>query len=304
MSASIPPEPWTPRERLILTELYEADLITSEIASRLNREERYVQQHINEHRLQRVAWTEDDDNLLESLWRQDQLAKNIGYQLEHPRSEIAVCIRASQLDLPRRGSEHDGASYTAGTWTKTGDAYLLQGVANGLSDDEIQEKFFPNTRSVRAVESRRRELHRLESAVDGHQRQLSNTMAMRFSQLPEFNHILQPGQTIREVYLHMIIHHTTLSDKARTDILNLIEDLGWPTNVQAEEEIGSGSWNGLQSAWSDANNRLLRALRSDYNLQWKEIADAFFVDRLEKELERQYEMLQTGDDVNNSVLIE
>ena len=106
------------------------------------------------------------------------------------------------------------------------------------------------------------------------------------------------------MYTHMMIHHTNMSDVERTNILNLIERIGWPLKVQAMEEIRSGSRNGLDLAWSAADNIVLKALRGKSKLTWKEIADTFFVDRLEEELEKQYTVLQAGRDREHAVVLE
>ena len=101
-----------------------------------------------------------------------------------------------------------------------------------------------------------------------------------------------------------MIHHTNMSDVERTNILNLIERIGWPLKVQAMEEIRSGSRNGLDLAWSAADNIVLKALRGKSKLTWKETTDTFFVDRLEEELEKQYTVLQARRDREHAVVLE
>lgn len=223
-------------------------------------------------------------------------------QLEHQRSELAVCIFASQMGLPKRDLEPDGASFVAaGRWTNTADAYVLQGIAAGLSDSKIQELYFPNTRSVGAIQKKRCGLQNQQQAVVNRQQLSTSATAMPPGQVLQSNRILPLNETIRAVYTHMIIHNSDISEEKTERILSLIDHLGWPSNVQARGEIGTGPLEGFQSGWSDADNRLLMALRSEFQLEWKDVANVFFVDRLEEELEKQYEILQAGGDANNSI---
>ena len=311
MSAYMLSESWTAiaREELVLAELCQAGLLLSEIASRLDRDERFVQQRINECQLQPILWTLKEDDLLQSLWLQEVKAKDIGHQLHHLRSETAVCIRASQLGLERRdfqkkGVECDGTSYMAGHWTSTGDAYVLSGVAAGLSDDDIWDKYFCNTRSVQAVASRRRALQKPRPSASSNPNSSGNAMATQPNQILQPGQMVRPSQMIGDVYGQMMAFHTTLSPDKVNRILDLIDHLHWPANVQGEGEIGQGSWAGLESAWAEADNKLLVALHGGFDLSWKEIADTFFLDRLEEELERQYVMLQAGGDADNSIELE
>lgn len=46
MSAAMSPDPWTDEDETVLLELYQARLLMSEVASRLDRDEDDVQQHI------------------------------------------------------------------------------------------------------------------------------------------------------------------------------------------------------------------------------------------------------------------
>lgn len=300
---------WTTREEYIFVELYEAKLTVPEIASRLDQDEGSVQERISETQLQQVTWTEDDDDLLESLWRQDVPVENIRVQLAYPRYVIAICIRAYQLGLPRRSTESDGAEYTGGPWTATGDAYILKGVADGLSDETIKEKYFPNTRSVQDIRSRRL---RLQNDHHHQQQQTSiadsplptNATSMLPAQVSHPSLTLRPTQKIREVYTHMIIYHLTLPDDENEAILTLMEQLNWPPNVQVEQEIATGPIEGLQSTWTNADNQFLVALCSDYGLGWKEIADTFFVDRLEEELRKQYELLRAGGVDSDPIMLD
>lgn len=303
------------KEEKILDELVQADLLLSEIASAssVDFDERVVQQYIEQHGLKPIPWVKDDDNVIKNLWKENKTIKEICQQLVvHRRSEIAVCIRVSQLKLKwsnhqRNHSPVDGYTYMVGErggWTATGDAYVLRGFDDGLSDWEIWYRCFRNTRTDTAVSKRRRALvkQRASASIDPN----ASTSGTPTQPLP----ILQPDQSPQisssalEVCEQMMIFYTNLSTEHRDCILNLINRLSWPASAQGDGETEIGCWSGPEFAWSDADNELLVALHSEYGLNWKEIANTFFVDRLEQELQVQYEMLVQGGDTKNSIALD
>lgn len=74
--------------------------------------------------------------------------------------------------------------------------------------------------------------------------------------------------------------------------------------MKSRGEIGTGALEGFQAGWFDADNQLLVALRNETDLKWKDVANAFFVDRLEEELERHFDVLRAGRDADNSIELE
>lgn len=115
---------------------------------------------------------------------------------------------------------------------------------------------------------------------------------------------IRPHHLLRDVYHQRMIFHTTLSHHSRIRILGLMDYLSWPLNIHSENDIGSGPDSGLQAAWSEADNKFLLTLRDEFRLSWKEIAEAFFVDRLVEELEVQYGVLKRGENLESSIEIE
>lgn len=292
------------RDELILTELYEASLSVSGIASHLDSNKSSIQQRADEYQLQQITWTEEEDALIQNPWLQDVKTKDTGVRLERPRSEIAAGIRVRQLNLGRRASDPDDASSLAGAWTSTGDAYLLTDVRAELNDSQIRNKNFTITKSVRAVASRRRALQNPYPTAAAHQQISTDTMLVQLGLTLHPDDLLKPTQAVGDAYLHMMNFHTTLSADDKKRILGMMDRLGWPPNVQAVEEIGNGSWTGLESSWSDVDNQFLTTLRKDFGLEWKEIADTFFVDRLAEELEKQYTTLQAEDNTDEYIVLE
>lgn len=287
------------KEEQILDELVHAGLLLSEIASKVDRDERLVQQYIDENHLEPTAWSQYDDDVLRNLWEENK-PKDICNVLQRPRPEIAVCIRAYQMDLKcSAGFSHIVGGN--GKWTSTGDTYILHGAAAGLSTEEIHYNYFRNTRALGAVRKRRSELRKQLPPVPSNPSNSGDGVTVQSGQT------LQPVQTVRprrfvgDVYEQMMVFHTNLSADQREQILNTIDCLEWPANMQLERDLGPGTWNSLTSTWPDADNKFLVALRGEYNMSWKEVADTFFVDRLEEELEKQYRMLLQGGDADNSI---
>lgn len=139
------------------------------------------------------------------------------------RPEIAICVRASQLGLQTRSFETDGNEYTAGNWTIPDEAYVLKGTESELDDKQIQNEYFHNTRTVPAISCRQHILQNPFSTVTDQQQHTENSATMQSAQALRFDQILRPSQTVRDVYMHMIIQHTTVSHDNRTKILDLVK---------------------------------------------------------------------------------
>ncbi|KAJ4374499.1 hypothetical protein N0V86_007368 [Didymella sp. IMI 355093] len=299
------------KEEQILDELVHAGLLLSEIASAssVDCDEHIVKQYIVENNLEPVEWPGYNDDIIRNLWK-EKSTREISHSLIHQsRSEIAVCIRAYQLKLrhtpsKRSGSKFDGYRYMVGKkggWTSTGDSYVLNGVAAELTDEDIQYKFFRNTRTAEAVRKRRIELLKRQLSASLDPSASTSATPAQFTSTSQPDRTWQSGWSTTEVYEQMMIFHTNLSANNRDRVLGIMNRIGWPTIAQGDVEKGIGSWSGPQFIWTDADNELLLTLHKDYDLTWKEIADTFFFDRFEEELELQYGRLSQGNNVDDSI---
>jgi hypothetical protein len=299
------------KEEQILDELVKAGLPVSEVASAssVNCDERIVQQYIADNHLEPMVWPTYNDNMIKNQW-EDKSTKEISHSLLAPaRSEIAVCIRAHQLGLRHTSSQRyhskvDGYTYMTGKhgeWTSTGDSYVRAGAAAGLSNDGIVSQFFPNTRTVDAVKTRRKILAKNPLPAPDNPNASTSTTQTQMPSILQTDQIAQPSLSAIEVYEQMMILHTNLSADDRDSVLELIRSLDWPVSTHEDGADETEQLSGPPFAWTCVDDQLLVALHDQYGLTWKEIADAFFVDRFEKELEMQYEMLTHGGDAGNSV---
>lgn len=265
------------KKEKIIDELAQAGLLLSEIASAssVDFDEGVVQQYITENDLQPIPWVKDNDSVIKNLCKEDKTVKEICQELVvNPRSEIAVCIRASQLKLKWSGhqrhySKVDGHTYMVGKnggWTATGDSYVLKGFDDGFSEWEIWSHFFRNTRSEGAVSGRRRELVRQSAftCIDASLTADAALMQPLTIALPD--QIPEPPISAVEMYEQMMLLHTNLSVDNRHSILELIDRLDWPGGMQEDGEDETGSWTGSQSAWTSGADELLVALHGQYGL--------------------------------------
>ncbi|KAF3047922.1 hypothetical protein E8E11_005874 [Didymella keratinophila] len=248
--------------------------------------------------------------MIKNQW-DDKTTKEISNSLLPPaRSEIAVCIRAHQMELrhtksQRNHSKVDGYTYMIGRngkWTSTGDFYVRAGEAAGLSNEGIASQFFPNTRTAATVRSRQIVLTKDRlPASDNSNASTSATTTTQMLPISQVDQSPQLGCPVTEVYEQMMILHTNLAADDRDSILELIRSLDWPVSTQEGGADETGSLDGPPFAWTDVHDQLLVALHDPYGLTWEEIADAFFVYRFEKELEMRYDMLLQGRDPDNSI---
>ncbi|KAF1360777.1 hypothetical protein EJ07DRAFT_176851 [Lizonia empirigonia] len=267
---------WTTREEFIFVELHEAKLTVSEIASRLDRDEGSVQQRISKTQLQQVTWTEDDDDLLESLWRQNVLVENIRVQLAYPRSEIAIYIRANQLDLPRRSTEIS--------------RIVLRMSTSDAQDSEatpVEERLFTAfTRSIDDVHENATQPAKTssEQAPESHKNSTTSQWAIQHGYGQDDSELTSLRKSL-ELRRARIVAIESLPNMSLEQKMLLRDCLGydnWPTRFQKYDNLQahlSESANPLAEEWSQEDERALELILTYGPTDALVIASTFFPEK-------------------------
>jgi hypothetical protein len=217
------------------------------------------------------------------------------------RTESAVTARRRKLARDVYVQNDDGLLVRLRGAVDEEEESEEEGVEEESAQAEEDERLEVDEQDLRAFEDTERNHKQLgETAIEQQQPQ---------PQLQQPNQLhrqqdTRPDHLLRDVYHQRMIFNTILSHRSRIRILGLMDYLSWPPNIHTEHEVGSGPNSGLQTAWSEADNKFLLALRDEFRLSWKEIAETFFVDRLVEELEAQYGGLKAGQNVGSSIEIE
>lgn len=196
------------KKEQILDELVHAGLLLSEIASKVDRDERLVQQYIDENHLEPIAWSQYDDNVLRNLWEGNK-PKDICNVLQRPRPEIAVCIRAYQMDLKCSA----GFSYIVGgngKWTSTGDTYFIE-----LRQHSALKTSITTTSATlgpwELFRKRRSELRKQLPPVPSNPSSSEDGVTVQSGQTLQPLQKVRPHRFVRDVYKQMMVFQTDLS---------------------------------------------------------------------------------------------